>query len=279
MAIQLTDSLREEYRRLFDTCEIQPERQETVARLVTMIVQNKDRYRSVGTSLGIPWFFIGAIHNMESSLSFKGHLHNGDPLTARTVHVPKGRPAAGAPPFTWEESATDALQLEKLDDVTDWTMPGILFQLEGYNGFGYRTNHPDVLSPYLWSFSNHYTAGKFVEDGKFDPDAKSQQCGAAVILRRMAENGTIQFTAGGDPVLDLAVGTTDSLSGFAPLVVFSETEKSDVAAALQRALNAIPGIFLRVDGIPGRRTSDAFRKITGHFLKGDPKSQAAAARP
>ena len=57
------------------------------------------------------------------------------------------------------------------------------------NGFGYRRFHSGVLSPYLWSYSNHYTSGKYVADGTFDPDAVSKQCGSAVILRRMAETG------------------------------------------------------------------------------------------
>jgi len=39
--------------------------------------------------------------------SFKLHLHNGDPLTARTVNVPKGRPKTGQPPFAWGISAKD----------------------------------------------------------------------------------------------------------------------------------------------------------------------------
>ena len=41
----------------------------------------------------------------------------------------------------------------------------MLFRLEAYNGSGYRDKHPDVKTPYLWSFSNHYTRGKYVADG------------------------------------------------------------------------------------------------------------------
>ncbi len=202
MTIQLTDSLRDEYRGLFETCEIRQEHQQQVETLVSRIAQNRDRYSAVGGSLRIPWFFIGLIHQMEASLNFACHLHNGDPLTARTVHVPQGRPTSGQPPFNWEFSAADALRSEGVDKVTNWSLPSLLFQMEKYNGFGYRTGHPDVLSPYLWSFSTHYRSGKFVADGKFDPDAVSRQCGAAVLLRRMAENGHIRFDAVGNPVID-----------------------------------------------------------------------------
>ena len=73
-----------------------------------------------------------------------------------------------------------------MTDLKKWTLAATLFKLEGFNGLGYRTRHPEVLSPYLWSFSNHYTKGKFVADGKFDPSAASKQCGAAVILKSLS---------------------------------------------------------------------------------------------
>jgi len=50
-----------------------------------------------------------------------------------------------------------------------------------------------VKSPYLWSFSNHYLKGKYVADGKWDPNAVSQQAGAMVILRRLAGAGEIRL--------------------------------------------------------------------------------------
>jgi lysozyme family protein len=45
----------------------------------------------------------------------------------------------------------------------------------------------------LWSFSNQYERGKFVADGKFSSTAKSQQCGAAVMLKLLADAGDIQL--------------------------------------------------------------------------------------
>jgi lysozyme family protein len=53
--------------------------------------------------------------------------------------------------------------------------------------------HPEVKSPYLWSFSNHYTKGKYVADGHFDSNAVSQQCGGMVLLKRMEQRGLISF--------------------------------------------------------------------------------------
>ena len=150
--VVLTPALRGEYTHLFDSCRIRPERGDEVESLVKQLLNNQPRYEKVAEALGIPWSFIAVIHNMESSQSFHKHLHNGDPMTARTVQQPPGRPKNGSPPITWEQSAADALQLKRLGADTDWSLAGTLYQLERYNGFGYRLYHPHVLSPYLWVF-------------------------------------------------------------------------------------------------------------------------------
>ncbi len=183
----LTPELRAEYERLFETCEVRAERVQPVGRWLQKIVDARPRYESVGTPLGVPWFFIAVVHCLEASLRFDTHLHNGDPLTARTVHVPANRPRDGSPPFEWEFSAKDALVGQGLDRWQDWSLAGLLYRLEAYNGFGYRKHHPEVLTPYLWSFSQHYRAGKYVQDGVWSPTAVSQQCGAAVLLRGLLE--------------------------------------------------------------------------------------------
>jgi lysozyme family protein len=119
--------------------------------------------------------------------NFKTHLHNGDPLTARTVHVPAGRPPTSTPPFTWEASAQDALTFENFDRETDFTLPRILYLFEHYNGMGYRQF--GLATPYLWSFSNHYAKGKFGQDGEFDPELVSKQVGAATLLKALQAAG------------------------------------------------------------------------------------------
>ncbi len=177
----LTDDLRNEYKQLFDTCIIKEDKLPDVDNVIAKMVANKATYDIVANKLNIPWYFIAIVHCMEGSLNFKTHLHNGDPLTARTVQVPKGRPLTGKPPFKWEDSAVDALTLEHLAPLADTTVPGLLFAFEGYNGFGSRAK--GIHSPYLWSFSNHYTSGKFVKDHVFDPNAVSKQMGAGVLQR------------------------------------------------------------------------------------------------
>jgi lysozyme family protein len=155
---------------------------------------NKDIFSGTGffNSSSVPWYFLACVHYMECSFSFKRHLHNGDPLTGYTVHVPAHRPKVGhPPPFTFEESAVDAIKLMKYDQVTNWSLPFILLKLEGYNGFGY--NKKGIKTPYLWSFSNHYTKGKYVKDGVYDANAVSTQLGAAVILKRMEQRALISI--------------------------------------------------------------------------------------
>lgn len=71
-------------------------------------------------------------------------------------------------------------------------MPFTRSRLEAYNGFGYR--RIGRVSPCLWSFSNHYGRGKFVADGKLNACARSQQCGAAVMLKLLADAGKIAFS-------------------------------------------------------------------------------------
>ena len=268
MAVSFSPQLKNEYQGLFDRCTLRPARRAEVDAVVGRIEAGRPRYAKVAKQVGIPWYVVGIIHNMEASLRFDRHLHNGDPLTARTKNWPPGRPKAGNPPFTWEASAVDALRLTGMDKWTDWSIPGTLFKLEGYNGFGYRQHHPDVLSPYLWSFSNHYTSGKYVADGRWSQTAVSAQCGAAVILRRMAEKGLLDAKA-------VAAPKRAGAGAAKPLLRYSNTPISH-GDELQKFLNTLPGIFVAVDGAPGEKSSDAFRAVTGRYLAGDPR---AAAKP
>ena len=155
----------------------------------TQLLKNQSKYRDVGLSLNrMPWAMVGVIHAMECGFNFACHLHNGDPITSRTKHVPAGQPQTGAPPYSWENSAIDALNGAGLNTVTDWSVPHMLYLLEKYNGFGYRKM--GKATPYLWSFSNLYEKGKYVADGRFDPEAVSKQCGAGVMLKVLLDQGT-----------------------------------------------------------------------------------------
>lgn len=186
-------AIREEYAALWGNMALQPSWVRAFQRDAQRILRNRERYEKVSAATNVPWFVIGLIHSMESGLDFDTHLHNGDPLTDRTVHVPRGRPLTGKPPFTWEESAIDALQHDDLTGVSNWCVEQIAYMLEAYNGWGYR--YKRIPTPYLWSGSNNYVRGKYVRDGQFDPNAVSEQTGAMPILSVMRDLETgIQLT-------------------------------------------------------------------------------------
>ena len=195
----LTNDLRDEYESRFANCKVRAERAEEIENTITHIMKSRPRYEAVSAVTRVPWYVIAIIHNMECGGSFDCHLHNGDPLRERTVRQPPGRPLSGDPPFTWEASAIDALEYDGFDVWRDWSVAGTLYKLELYNGFGYRARK--VPTPYLWSATQFYDRGKFVEvkvapksyKVEFNPYLVSKQIGAAAILRRMADQHLIDL--------------------------------------------------------------------------------------
>jgi lysozyme family protein len=171
------------YVNLYRKMLVDLQRAQVAENVAKKIHVNKQRYQHVAALTNVPWYWIGIIHMMESECDFSTHLHNGDPLSGRTVQRPANRPEKGNPPFKWEDSAIDALELKGLLTIDDWSLSRILFEFERYNGFGYFG--AGINSPYLWSFSSLYKRGKYVEDGDYEANFVSKQCGAAVILKAM----------------------------------------------------------------------------------------------
>ena len=183
--------LRAEYESLFAGCAIRPERTSAVAWYRNKILANRVRYEAIATATEAKWWFVAIVHALEATFNFQGHLHNGDPLAHRTVHVPAGRPPQWNPPTDWTSSAIDAITFEGFANQDDWSLARALFRFEGFNGYGYHSK--GINSPYLWSFSNQYTKGKYVQDGVYDPNAVSAQCGAAVMLKALQLSGDVTF--------------------------------------------------------------------------------------
>lgn len=208
------EDVRRGYAAMWQNAKLRPERASVAVSIAAKLLANKARYEVVTRATGVPWWWIAAAHQMESGANFSTHLHNGDPLVARTSHVPAGRPTTGEPPFTWQSSAIDALTMapHELHLVEDWSPERALWEWERYNGLGYFKKK--INSPYVWSFTTHYTRGKYVADGKFDPDAVSEQCGTAAILLALIQIGAVTLTSRGDPMKEIV----DALSGFKQLV-------------------------------------------------------------
>lgn len=163
------------------------------------IIRNRDAYDQLEKELGVPWFWIGAIHMRESSNNFYTHLHNGDPLTARTRHVPKGRPIeapANGTKYTWFESARDALRQKGLQNVSEWDIPRLCYEAERYNGWGYRYSKSRPLSPYLWAGTQHYNRGKYVADGRYSSTTVDPQLGVIPVMQAVLEITTARKVPG-----------------------------------------------------------------------------------
>lgn len=254
-------ALRDEYREMYNSLQVNAEKNNEVNGILNKIITNRSRYEHVATLLNIPWYFIAVVHQMEASGSFNTHLHNGDPLTERTVQVPRGYPKIGTPPFTWEESALDAMIYEGYKDVTCWSLTAILYRFEKYNGFGYR-NRTTINSPYLWSYSQHYEKGKFVGDGVFDPNPVSKQPGAAVLLKQLIQKLSPEIKLEDEPEITMPELWQVKCD---PAVV------NITAAKLQLLLNKF-GFRLNPDGQAGQMTSSAVSDFTGKFLAGDSRA-------
>lgn len=263
------EELKPEYQSLFNTCEIRSERVDAVNRIVDRILKNESRYRITQAKTGVPWAVIAIIHSLESDLDFSTHLHNGDPLIYKTTHEPKGRPP-GNPPFTWEDSAADALQFDGLTTWQDWSVPGVLFRLEKYNGMGYRKQN--ILTPYLWSWSTHYSRGKFVRDGIFDANAVSQQCGAAVLMKTMLQRGV---DIGNETQLlepkPLIWSENMTINYPGRIIKVGETD-TEVVKPIQLRLNELGCGPLQGTGFFGQKTEIAVKLFQSRFsdLQGQP---------
>lgn len=171
----------------WESAKVRPEWQARVDAALRQFERDKARYERVEKmrANGVPALVVFALHGRESTWSFNRHLHEGSPLTHRTRYVPKGRPL-GNPPFTWEQSAEDALyKLKDLENKVDWkSMPHTLAAIERFNGMGYWKYHREVPSPYVWNGTTVARRGKYVSDGRFDRYAVDKQIGCAAILLR-----------------------------------------------------------------------------------------------
>lgn len=185
------------YERLWGELVPSPARVPAIRRIAENIIAHKAAYQAVERGSGaVPWWWIGITDVMEGGGGASHHLHNGDSLARRTVNVPAGRPPPpAAPPFTFYQSALDALRLAGLNGTALWTVAYAAYRWEAFNGWGYL--HLPIEDPYLAAWSNKEGAGKFTGDHHFDPNAHSGQPGALTILK-------ILITL--DPSIDLSGG-------------------------------------------------------------------------
>lgn len=205
----------ETYKSFWTSMIIQPDWQAAGTAVAKKIILHQARYASAVAGTSIPWWFVAVVHAMECSLNFNEHLHNGDPLTAQTTRIPKGRPPFRVPPpaFTWEESAADAMTYDRIDKISEWSIDSALYNWHRFNGINNEYKRRGIPTPYLWSGTQLYRKGKYVADGVFDSNAVSGQVGAAVILRTLINLGAVfadDFLIASNPAV--ATGHVASLS-------------------------------------------------------------------
>lgn len=208
------EDVRHGYRNLWRQMQIRPEHRAAAEAAARRLGAGRAEFQWAADQVGCPWWLVAVVCELEAGGRLDRHLHNGDPLGARTARVPAGRPPAPLePPFTWRQSALDALRYQKIDRLGPWSLELALFTLEGYNGYGYFGR--GVNSPYLWSFTSLYERGKFTSDGHYDAAAVSEQCGAAAILRAMIDLGIAE-----DPDMDelKQLFSEDPLASIAPTI-------------------------------------------------------------
>lgn len=241
MARPTFEQLRVEYRRLWKSLKLRPSKIGALDAIAKRILANKSRYVEVSKKTGVPWFLIAGLHYRESNLNFKRHLHEGSPLTGRTRLVPKGHPKEGNPPFTWEESAYDALvNLKGLNKIKDWSIERIIYEIERYNGFGYRMNNYP-LSPYVWNGSTHYARGKYVRDHVYDPKHVDAQMGVVPVLQRLDEmDDGFDLEHANQPVVETVKESKSLIAIIVGVIVWIGTQISD---AFQTSWDAIGSLF------------------------------------
>ncbi len=191
LVIPSFDSIAEDYRKLFSSCKIRDDKRSEVQWYTSKITDPTRRklYDQVSDETCVPWYFVAIIHGMECGFDVKAHLHNGDPLKAKTVQVPANRRPCG----TRRRTGCRRLSMPSVMTSSTKRLTGISRRSSIAGGLQ-RLAEPRALlnhTPYLWSFSNHYSKGKFVADGVWDANAVSKQCGAAVMLKMLSETGAV----------------------------------------------------------------------------------------
>jgi lysozyme family protein len=151
------------------------------------ILNNKARYKYVAETIGCPLALVPLIHCQESGSDlgvFKTYLGNGQPWNQKTTIVPKGR----GPFASWEVGALDALQYDGMDKIKDWSLERMMYEMEGFNGYGYRSK--GINSPYIWNYTSHYSKGRYVKDGVFDANAVSGNIGCFALYKMLVDADT-----------------------------------------------------------------------------------------
>lgn len=190
--------LKPRYQQLWATCQLRKSWLDRVGAIAKQIVSYRPHYDAIEQATTVPWWFVGILHYRTSNFG-NAHLHNGDPLTGRTVRNPAGRPfhpPANGHSYTFAESAIDALRGQQFDRDPDRSVEAWLWRFDLWNGFRYLEQ--GLNSEYLWNGTNHFGSGnnrgKYLPNGVFDPNSQPEQVGTAAILWYLYHQGMLNST-------------------------------------------------------------------------------------
>ena len=250
------------YQNLYDNIELLDDFKSRIKKAALRVIGGIERYIKIEKITGIPWLFVGTIHEMECNCNFNKQILNGEDWDKKTTLVPKNL----GPWNSWEESALDKNSLGRIS-IYEWNIGRLGKEAEKWNGLGYVYKNKN--SPYLWSGSNHgIGSGKYVADGKYDENAVSDQIGVMVIVKYIEKMG---FKVPNNLKVEI---------NFLPIIFDKNGENiSSAVKEYQKLLNKIIQEYsnketepIRVDGWAGKNTSDANYLLTGKYLLKDPRN-------
>jgi lysozyme family protein len=201
------DQLEPEYKA--NLAAANPTRSSEAIAVAKRLLMHRDRFLALQSISGVPALWVMPVFERENP-SFDTYLGNGQSLHRPTTLVPKNR----GPFSNWEAGAADALKLDHITDVSEWSWQRACYQWELWNGFGPRNHgHP---SGYVWSGTTIYQGGKYIADGVWSRGTWDAQLGCVIIARAIAE-------------LDDEIGKGFSMVTPAPVVVENKPCDSFIA--------------------------------------------------
>ena len=180
MTIPSFASVKSSYEKLWNELVPTQSHVPELTKICNGLLAHKSTYQSVAQTVwgtSDYWYVVALIDQMEGGGGARTYLGNGQSLSHVTTEVPAGR----GPFANFHDGAVDALHIDGLQKVTDWSPPSLGYHLELFNGPGYFSK--PIADPYLASWSNKYTKGKYIADHVYDANAVSQQPGALTILK------------------------------------------------------------------------------------------------
>lgn len=209
---------KQRIKNLIDTARITKDTSWYKKVVLPKILNNKAKYKAVADKIGCPLAMVPLIHCQESGSDlgvFKTYLGNGQPINQKTTIVPKGR----GPFPSWEAGAIDALLYDGIDKIKDWSLEKMLYEMEGFNGYGYRGK--GINSPYIWNFTSHYSKGRYVKDGVYDPNVVSANIGCFALYKMLVDaDKEFSVDAITTPIVKVTETDIETPSWFEPFKVW-----------------------------------------------------------